>query len=116
MKTRTSFRAILVLAVMVAGSAALPAQAAVSPSTLTIDLNNLDAADGACLLHAQGATRAGAVAIGADDAELIAASREVKGHALTLALLGRYLALAFGGDIRQRDQVDFRDADADAGD
>lgn len=41
MKVRKSFRAILVLAVMVAGSAAVPAQAAVSPSTLTIDLNNL---------------------------------------------------------------------------
>jgi len=41
MKARKSFRAILVLAVMFAGTAAVPAQAAVSPSTLTIDLNNL---------------------------------------------------------------------------
>ena len=42
MKTHKSFRAILVLAVMFAGSAALSAQAAVIiPSTLTSDLNNL---------------------------------------------------------------------------
>lgn len=36
----------------------------------------------------------------------------MQGHALTLSLLGRYLALAYEGDIRQRDQVDFQEADA----
>jgi tetratricopeptide (TPR) repeat protein len=36
----------------------------------------------------------------------------VKGHALTLNLLGRYLAKAHGGDIRRRDQVKFEKADA----
>jgi tetratricopeptide (TPR) repeat protein len=36
----------------------------------------------------------------------------VKGHALTLNLLGRYLAKAHGGDIRKSDQVKFEKADA----
>jgi len=35
----------------------------------------------------------------------------VKGHALTLNLLGRYLAKAHGGDIRRSDQVKFERAD-----
>jgi hypothetical protein len=35
----------------------------------------------------------------------------VKGHALTLNLLGRYLAKAHGGDIRKSDQVKFEKAD-----
>ena len=33
--------------------------------------------------------------------------------ALTLTLLGRYLALAHSGDIRQRDKVGFQAADAE---
>src|SRR5438067_11218790 len=37
---------------------------------------------------------------------------KVKGHALTLNLLGRYLAKAHGGDIRKSDQVRFEKADA----
>ncbi|MBI1918484.1 MAG: ATP-binding protein, partial [Planctomycetes bacterium] len=39
------------------------------------------------------------------------ASNEVKGHALTLLLMGRYLALAHEGDIRQRDRFEFTEAD-----
>lgn len=78
-----------------------------------IDLGNLADADGAKLLHTLGASKAGASHIASDDEELKTASREVKGHALTLSLLGRYLALAFDGDIRKRDQVDFREADAE---
>jgi tetratricopeptide (TPR) repeat protein len=35
----------------------------------------------------------------------------VKGHALTLTLLGKYLAEAHGGDIRQRDLVSLSEAD-----
>ena len=35
----------------------------------------------------------------------------VKGHALTLTLLGKYLAAAHGGDIRRRDLVSLREAD-----
>ncbi len=37
---------------------------------------------------------------------------DVKGHALTLTLLGGFLHRAFGGDIRQRDCVKFEKADA----
>jgi hypothetical protein len=76
-----------------------------------IDLGNLSEVDGARLLHAWGARQAGAASIEPDDEELLQASREVHGHALTLSLLGRYLALAFEGDIRKRNQVDFAEAD-----
>lgn len=82
-------------------------------AVLRRDLGNLGDGDGARLLHALGAKRAGAGKIGPDDDELRAASRAVKGHALTLSLLGRYLALAYDGDIRRRDQVDFHEADAE---
>ncbi len=37
---------------------------------------------------------------------------DVKGHALTLTLLGGFLCRAFGGDIRQRDRVQFEKVDA----
>ncbi|MEX2212642.1 MAG: toll/interleukin-1 receptor domain-containing protein [Phycisphaeraceae bacterium] len=36
---------------------------------------------------------------------------EVKGHALTLNLLGKYLHDAHGGDLRKRDLVNLKDAD-----
>ncbi|HEX9982952.1 MAG TPA: TIR domain-containing protein [Thermoanaerobaculia bacterium] len=36
---------------------------------------------------------------------------DVKGHALTLTLLGKYLAEAHGGDIRKRDVVSLHEAD-----
>jgi len=39
--------------------------------------------------------------------------QDVRGHALTLTLLGRYLAQAHGGDIRKRDEVKFTEADAE---
>ncbi len=74
------------------------------------DLGNLSEADGARLLHQLGVRRAGAAAITPDDAELKQASREVHGHALTLSLLGSYLAQAHAGDIRQRDKVEFDQA------
>jgi hypothetical protein len=38
---------------------------------------------------------------------------DVKGHALTLTLLGGFLKRAFHGDIRQRDRVKFKTADDD---
>ncbi len=66
---------------------------------------------GAALLHHHGATRAGASAIAKDDKELQTASREVRGHGLTLQLLGQYLWLAEDGDIRKRDTVRLADAD-----
>lgn len=75
------------------------------------DLGNLSGSDGARLLHKLGVRRAGAAAITPDDAELRQASLEVHGHALTLSLLGRYLAQAHEGDIRQRDKVEFDKAD-----
>ena len=80
-------------------------------AVLRRQLGNLGELDGARLLHALGANKAGSVAVNNDDEELKAASREVRGHALTLSLLGRYLALAYAGDIRQRAQVDFQEAD-----
>ena len=80
-------------------------------TVLRVDLGNLTAEAGAALLHHAGAKRAGAAEIKADDAELLAASLEVDGHALTLNLLGRFLARAHGGDIRRRDLVKFEEAD-----
>ena len=74
-------------------------------------LENLAPVDGARLLHALGADRAGEAAIAPDDRELVEAAAQVKGHALTLQLLGGYLKLAHGGDIRRRDRVDFQEAD-----
>ena len=83
-------------------------------AVLRLDLGNLSDADGAALLHAGGANQAGAATIGPDDEELKQANREVRGHALTLSLLGRYLARTKGGDIRQRDSVGLTRADRDA--
>ena len=80
-------------------------------SVLRVDLGNLTDEAGAVLLHHAGANRAGAAEIKPDDKELLAASREVDGHALTLNLLGRFLARAHGGDIRRRDLVKFEEAD-----
>lgn len=77
------------------------------------DLGNLADADGAQLLHKLGANKAGVVTIASDDEELKQACREVRGHGLTLSLLGRYLALAYAGDIRQRGQVKFEEADTE---
>jgi hypothetical protein len=43
--------------------------------------------------------------------EFAALVEDVKGHALTLQIMGGFLARAFGGDIRQRDRVKFEKAD-----
>jgi tetratricopeptide (TPR) repeat protein len=40
-------------------------------------------------------------------------ARDVKGHALTLTLLGKFLAEAHGGDVRRRDLVSLPEADAE---
>lgn len=45
------------------------------------------------------------------DAELEAAWKDAGGHALTLQLLGRFLADAHGGDIRHYEEVKFEEAD-----
>lgn len=75
------------------------------------NLADLADSEGARLLHALGANKAGAAAIPPDDEELRQASREVGGHALTLRLLGSYLAAAHAGDVRKRQEVDFQEAD-----
>ena len=76
-----------------------------------LELTYLTDLAGAVLLHYAGATCAGAKEIAPDDKELQAASREVRGHGLTLQLLGRYLRLVEDGDIRKRDTVRLADAD-----
>jgi len=75
-------------------------------------LSRLSTEAGAQLLFDAGVKRAGNAKIKTDDQELKDAAHEVEGHALTLNLLGRYLAKAHGGDIRRRDQVKFDKADA----
>tara|TARA_R110002072_G_scaffold302710_2_gene487702 strand:+ start:244360 stop:246594 length:2235 start_codon:yes stop_codon:yes gene_type:complete len=67
-------------------------------------LDHLTDAAGAAVLKAHGVT--------GPDSELEQASREVKGHALTLSLAGRFLKLAFDPpDIAQRDCFRFEAAD-----
>lgn len=66
-------------------------------------LEKLDDEAGASLL-----SRAG---VRGPDEELRAASTETEGHALTLELLGRFLAGAHGGDVRKRGLVKLSDAD-----
>jgi tetratricopeptide (TPR) repeat protein len=82
-------------------------------SALRVDIGNLTYEAGAQLLYETGACRAGATDILPDDPELLAASREVNGHALTLNLLGTFLGRAYQGDIRRRDLVKFDKADAE---
>ena len=74
-------------------------------------LELLSDAAGAEVLHRAGATQAGAVRIPSTDPELLIASREVAGHALTLQLLGGYLRLAAKGDILRRKEIHLSDAD-----
>lgn len=75
-------------------------------------LEHLSEKAGAKLLFDVGVRRAGNVEVRADDRELQDATREVRGHALTLQLLGRYLAKAHNGDVRRRKLVKFQKADA----
>ena len=75
------------------------------------ELDFLPPIDGARLLHHAGATRAGKVQITPEDAELQTASQEVKGHALTLFLIGQFLRLTEHGDIRHRDRMKLADAE-----
>lgn len=77
----------------------------------TWPLDKLSDEAGAALLHHHGVQRAGAFEIDADDPELLRACVEVTGHALTLSLMGRYLALACEGDILQRDTFRLHEAD-----
>lgn len=72
------------------------------------NLDQLSAAAGVALLRKLG------VHGSAKDLEDTVA--EVKGHALTLSLLGSFLRDAHDGDVRRRDLVDFGEADAESGD
>jgi len=63
----------------------------------TIELTNLSPEAGVKLLKSLGVT--------GTDEELKKAAEEFEGHALALTLLGSYLAIAYKGDIRQRDKV-----------
>ncbi|MFC1633846.1 DUF4062 domain-containing protein [Planctomycetota bacterium] len=75
-------------------------------------LSRLSVEAGAQLLFDAGVRRAGSGRIEANDQELKDAARDVDGHALTLLLLGRYLAKAHNGDVRKRKHVKFHKADA----
>lgn len=67
-----------------------------------VSLRRLSIAAGSQLLKSLGVTG------GAREFEAMV--RDVKGHALTLTLLGGYLSRAFHGDIRKRDRVKFEKA------
>jgi hypothetical protein len=69
-----------------------------------LELQHLSVPAGASLLRSLGVT--------GSDADLRALVVDVSGHALTLSLVGRYLAKAHGGDVRRRDRVKFDKADA----
>ena len=83
-------------------------------SAIDHDLSFLSPLAGAQVLYNAGARRAGDSTIDPDDGELQQASEEVKGHALTLFLMGQYLRLisySENGDIRQRDTMRLADAE-----
>lgn len=68
-------------------------------------LDRLSEKAGASLLHRLGVRGT------AEERETVA--HDVKGHALTLTLLGKFLAEAHGGDIRKRDLVSLHEADSE---
>ena len=81
-------------------------------TAVDLELIALSEHAGAALLHHHGARRAGAKRdLKPDAPELRTASRELRGHGLTLQLLGQYLRLVEDGDILKRDTVRLRDAD-----
>jgi tetratricopeptide (TPR) repeat protein len=69
-------------------------------SALRRDLEQLSSDAGAQLLRA--------LSVKGDETELRSASDEFSGHCLALTLLGSYLADAFNGDIRFREEVSAR--------
>jgi hypothetical protein len=70
----------------------------VDKSTKRIVLENLSPQAGRQLLREAGVTKG-------TDKELESASTEYDGHALALNLLGKYIAVRFGGEIRERDKI-----------
>ncbi|MCL4206238.1 MAG: hypothetical protein KJ000_27455 [Pirellulaceae bacterium] len=75
------------------------------------ELLRLTDAAGAALLHDCGARRAGPRELAPDDDELKTASRELRGHGLTLMLVGQYLRLVERSDIRRRDTLRLAEAE-----
>lgn len=69
-----------------------------------LELQHLAPSAGVALLKSLG--------VRGSDAEFHRVVEEVSGHALTLNLLGRYLARAHGGDIRRRAELKFETADS----
>lgn len=69
-----------------------------------LDLGQLEPAAGCRFLESLG--------VRGSPSEIAQLVDDVEGHALTLTLVGQYLARAHGGDVRRRDQVDLRVADA----
>jgi len=74
-------------------------------TTAQLDLAHLSCEAGVALLRELGVQ-------GSDD-ELRQAVLDVRGHALTISLLGKYLVAAHGGDIRRRGEVRLHEADAE---
>jgi tetratricopeptide (TPR) repeat protein len=72
--------------------------------TTTLQLESLTIPAGIELLKSLG--------VQGSHAELMELVQDVGGHALTLLMLGSYLARAHGGDVRRRDLVPFERADA----
>jgi hypothetical protein len=72
-------------------------------TALELELAKLTKADGARLLENLGVT--------GTPEELRLLTEDLKGHALTLTLLGKYLVEAHNGDIRKRDTVSLTEAD-----
>ena len=70
----------------------------VGRTIVQVSLDNISDIAGQQLLREMGVIKG-------SDRELQDASREYSGHALTLVLLGKYLAVRFGGDIRKRDAI-----------
>ncbi len=80
-------------------------QAFRNTSVIELNLGRINRADGVSLLKALG--------VKGTQAEFEKLVDDVKGHALTLNLVGNYLRDAHGGDIRKRDLLDLEEADSE---
>jgi tetratricopeptide (TPR) repeat protein len=87
-----------------AGARGQPAQQHATPAPAPVHpLLRLPAQAGVELLKS--------LKVNGSQTELAAAVEEMHGHALSLRVLGAYLHDAYGGDVRQRGQIDFANAD-----
>lgn len=85
------------LCVMTSRAALTDLDSFVNRTIIPIDLSHLSPKEGAEMLRARG--------VNGSQEELEKASQEFGGHPLSLALLGHYLADAFGGDITRRGNI-----------